>query len=208
VIDAVIWTLLAVTLIGEVVLSAIIAVRLTAIYRILRDNPTAGRAVTTHRAAGRAVTGDGRRPDEVVTGPPILDGVTLYQWMSDRNPLGHNVWSKVVAEFYTDAAGEPEIAAYFAATLAKPNGWEILQQHFLRVLMMVADKGVTVGDLRYLRAKHWRVSTPDGHRITGPVYDAVVNVLVGSLRRHGVPPQGIEALAATIEPIRAEIVRA
>jgi hypothetical protein len=191
------------------VASCLSVARLTGIYRTLRDDPAAGRAVTTHRAAGvRVPPEDRRRPDEVVTEPPMIDGVTLYQWLTTRSPHRDNVWPLVVREFYERAAAEPAVLAYFHRTLAKPDGMNILQGHFLRALHTVADKGITVGTLRYLRAKHARVDTLAGVPITGPVYDAVIATLVAVLVRYGVPQAGIAALGQTIEPIRAEIVRA
>lgn len=159
-------------------------------------------AVESETAAPQPVRAE-PRGDTRVTEPPMLDGVTLYQWLTTRSTIGENVWPQVVADFYNRAAGTPAVAAYFHSV-----EWEKLQNHFVRALVLVCDKGLTVGTLRYLREKHGKVKTLDGVAITGPVYDAVIQTLGGVLASRGVPERGINALVESIGPIRAEIVRA
>jgi hypothetical protein len=165
--------------------------------------------IAEHRRKGRPVIPDDIQPPEpttepvrvgLLTPPPMIDRVTL------RNFLIHHagrdgVWSEVVAELYTTAASDPQIADYFRDT-----DLDVLARHFTRALTMVAHTGVTSGMLERLQSKHAWVRASDGTPITGEVYDRVIGVLVSILARHGVPNRGLEALALTIAPFRDAVV--
>lgn len=140
-----------------------------------------------------------------ITAAPMIDGVTLGEWIRHHHPHHDGAWPLVVAEFYRRAADFPAVASYFARVLARPTGMEELQQHFTRALMMVTAHGITAGTLRYLEAKHASVTDEQDRRITFEVYDAVIATLVGILAEQGVPRRGIEALDRTIAPIRGVI---
>lgn len=141
--------------------------------------------------------------DEQITPPPMIDGVTLRDWLVHYNQLHDQFWPRVVTEFYQRAAEVPMVADYFRNT-----DMEQLQTHFTRVLTLVAGRGLSVRMVRHLRERHMHVLASSGAPITGEVYDAVIQTLAEVLDRQGVPTRGIQALADTIAPLRAEIVRA
>jgi hypothetical protein len=101
----------------------------------------------------------------------------------------------------------PEVADYFRVILARPDGREYLERHFTRVLVLVTHHGVTRGMVDKLRADHAPIRSSDGHGITSGIWDAVIFTLVDVLKSKGVTEQGIAALATTIAPFRAAIVR-
>lgn len=144
-------------------------------------------------------------PRRQITEPPMLQGVTLREWLI-HHTARDSAWADVVREFYMRAAETPEVASFFHAVLARPDGWEQLQRHFLAALVMVTGQGVTAGTLRSMAERHAGVTNEAGDRIDGPIYDAVIGVLVSVLREFGVPSAGIAALAAAIRPLRDVIV--
>lgn len=141
-------------------------------------------------------------PTDQVTPAPEVDGINVRDMLVHLNPDRDNVWADVVREFYTRGLGVPAVAAYFYRTDRNRQ-----EGHFLRALDLVASKGLTAGTIDFLRRKHGTITTPDGKPITGDVYDAVIGTLVDVLAAAGLPPQARAALAETIKPLRAEIVR-
>lgn len=142
------------------------------------------------------------RKDEQITPAPMLDGVTLRDWLIHMNPLRDQVWPRVVEQFYQAAASVPQIADYFPEGVS-----DKLKQHFTRALMLVTSRGITRGTLQYLREKHLTVLNSQKQPITAEVYDAAIQALISILMKEGVPQRGIAALGQTIAPIKAEIVR-
>jgi hypothetical protein len=145
-----------------------------------------------------------REPDSsLVSPPPLIDDVPLRDWLIHYSQRD-NVWSDVVRDFYDHAAAVPEIADYFRNT-----DMERQRQHFCRALAMVASNGLRQGTVEWLRELHReRAHASTGAPITAEVYDAVINTLMEVLINHGVPQRGRQALAVTIAPLRAELVRA
>lgn len=143
-----------------------------------------------------------QRPVDVqLVGPPMLDGVTLRDWLINHHRRD-GVWAEVVADMYGRAAAVPAIADYF-----RHSDLEQLQRHFTATLVQVTHLGVTQRALDRLGAQHARVRDSYDRPITGQVYDTVVATLVDILFQRGVPERGLRELAKTIEPFRAAIVR-
>jgi hypothetical protein len=140
--------------------------------------------------------------DPLVRAAPMVEGVTLREWLVHHHPLRDGVWRDVVTEFYRRAALVPAVASYFGGTnMARLN------QHFTRALVIVAGEGITESAVARLRNAHAVVVNAEGVPITGAIYDAVVDTLVAILAEQGVPRRGIAALAETIGPLREVIVR-
>jgi hemoglobin len=142
-------------------------------------------------------------------GPPIVtdlgiglgEPVPLRDWLVHYHPHRDNVWAEVVAEFYSTAAADPDIADYFVGVdLAG------LQKHFLAALMMVTGHGLTVGAVRQMQLRHAEVRNSHGEPITPEVYDATIGVLATILRRKGVPDHVIAQVQDLLEPLREVIV--
>jgi hypothetical protein len=146
-------------------------------------------------------------PRTRVTDPPMIQGVTLREWLIHHHPTRDRVWADVVREMYGQAATAPAVASYFHEVLARPDGLEDLQRHFTAMLTMVCGQGVTVGVLESMFERHANVTNEHGQGITGEIYDAVVAVLVDILASYGVPAAGRAALAVSIRPLRDAIVR-
>ncbi len=140
--------------------------------------------------------------DDLVTQPPMVEGVTLYAWLVHHHPSREGAWAEVVDMFYTRAAANPEIATYFGGV-----DWERLQNHFLGALRIATGTGLSQRTIDTLAEKHADVRSQDGQPINTVVYDATIQVLVDILAEIGVPRSGIEQLAATIAPLRGVIAR-
>jgi len=147
-----------------------------------------------------------RDPRELLAPPPMIDGVTVRDWLINHTHRD-GVWAEVVTEFYDRAAAVPEVADYFRVILARPGGREYLETHFTRALVLVTHHGVTRGLKEAMRVAHAPIRSSDGHGITSGTWDAVIGTLVDVLKSKGVTEQGIAALATTIAPFRAAIVR-
>lgn len=143
-----------------------------------------------------------RHGNDQLQPPPMIDGVTLRDWLVHHHPHRDHVWSSVVSDFYTRAGAVPVVADYFRNT-----NMDQLQRHFTRALIMVTHTGVTRGMVARISERHRDVRASDGKPITSEIYDAVISTLVGVLVAHGVPNRGIQALATTIGPFRAALVK-
>jgi len=160
-------------------------------------------AVEVQPSGGESVIADAlAAPDPLVRPAPMIDGVTMREWLVHHHPLRDGLWRDIVAEFYRRAATVPAVASYFGnANMSRLN------QHFTRALVIVAGEGITEATVARLRAAHEPVFNAEGVPITGAIYDAVIGVLVDILTEQGVPRRGISALADTIGPLREVIVR-
>lgn len=154
-----------------------------------------------HRAQPFAA---GRERDQI-SGPPMIDGQTMRDWLIHQSNRD-GVWSDIVAEFYTRAAAAPAVADYFGPVLARAGGWEDLQRHFTAALIIVTHTGVTRRLLDTLVADHSNVRNSREEPITDAIYDAVIDTLAGVLTDYGVPERGIRELARTVVPFRAALV--
>jgi len=142
-------------------------------------------------------------------GPPIVtdlgvglgEPVPLRDWLVHYHPQRDNVWAEVVAEFYTTAVADPDIADYFV-----DHDLAELQKHFLAALMMLTGHGLTVGAVRQMQARHAEVRNSHGERITSEVYDATIGVLATILRGKGVPDPVFAQVQELLEPLREVIV--
>lgn len=138
-----------------------------------------------------------RAPGEVLVPAPRIGDVTLRDWLIHRYNRD-NVWREVVAEFYTAAAADPEIAAKFAHL--GEAGMARLQKHFLSALLVLTHTGLTVGALNAMRTKHARLD------ITAPVFDRTILALAGVLESKGVPGPAVEQLLPAVDLLRGAIV--
>ncbi|MDR7277571.1 group I truncated hemoglobin [Catenuloplanes atrovinosus] len=115
--------------------------------------------------------------------------MTLYESIG-----GEPAVRAAVAEFYRRVVADPELAGYFAGVdLAR------LKAH-QRAFLATAVGGPG--------AYHGRSMT-DAHAglgITGAAFDAVVAHLAAALTTLGVPEPEIARIAATLAPLRADIV--
>ena len=174
-----------------------------------RDRPA--RSVGAPAVAGEDPYA-GLAPAHVLTPAPMLwddelgREVTLRDWLRNTCYARPHVWNEVVAEFYSRAAADPHVAEFFGPTLARPDGMNHLQNHFLRALLLVTGSGVSVGVVRKLRERHATVRDHRGLPIDDATYDQVLGVLVEVLREHGVPESGIAQLASTVAPLRGALV--
>lgn len=174
------------------------------------------RTLRLRRTVSVAIAAEPREPETapqatvdrnaVLAPAPMLDGWTLRDWLIHQ--AGRDgVWSEVVHDFYTRAAGVPFVADYFRDVLARPQGREELERHFTRALLIVTHSGVTQRLVDAVGEKHGHVHNSHGQPITADVWDAVISTLVTVLRNHGVPERGINALGASIAPFRAALVK-
>jgi hypothetical protein len=151
----------------------------------------------------KLVVSDSTKHENIqLTYPPMIDGVTLMNWLIYNHPLRERIWPTVVHDFYEVAKSVPKIASYFHST-----NIEELEKHFHHALVIVTDKGVTTGMLRIMRTKHARVFNREGERITSEIYDDVIDALLKILAGAGVPQMAIDQLVVTVAPLKAEIVR-
>jgi truncated hemoglobin YjbI len=134
------------------------------------------------------------------------DRVTLKEWLV-HHTRREGVWGEVVAEFYTRAAADAHVAPYFAGV-----DLDDLRRHFLAALLLVADKGLTVGTVRKMHDRHAAVRNLRGEPITGEIYDRVVatlgQIVSEILTTAGFPrPEPVVTqLVATVAPLRGAIV--
>lgn len=158
--------------------------------------------------SGERVDTDTLRPDVLITQPPMVDGVTLYQYLTRMHPLKDNVWAAVVQEFYTRAAGVPEILSYFHLRVVEDPDLRWLKNHFTRALVMVSKSGITQGAVDAMRKAHEGVHDREGRRITPEIYDAVIATLIAVLvsKDVQVPQAYIAELGKTIAPLRDAII--
>lgn len=141
-----------------------------------------------------------RRARTLLVGPPMIDGVTLRDWLV-HHTYRDGVWEDVVVQFYARAAAEPRVAPYFADV-----DMGRLQRHFLAALTVLTHAGLHRHTVERMADVHRSVTTPGGDPITGQVWDVVVSTLVGVLLDHGVPPSVVEPLGALLDPLRVVIV--
>lgn len=135
--------------------------------------------------------------DHVVAPPPMVGDYTLKEWLIHVSPVD-GVWKDVVTAFYTEAERDPLIEPYFRDT-----DMERLQNHFLKALLVLTDKGLTVGMARMMATVHRPALTREGTPITPEVYDAAVTVLGGVLKRSGVSDEAIGQTVEVVKPLRA-----
>jgi truncated hemoglobin YjbI len=140
-------------------------------------------------------------PADLVSHPPTVRGDSVRDWLKHYS-WKNRTWGEAVAEFYTRAAADPEVAPYFHRVKSLPE----LQRHFTAAMVMVTSDGLTAEQLRRMAVKHAGVTTPDGTPITGRVYDKVIGVLKQILKEWGVPSDAIADLERVVQPLRAMIV--
>lgn len=125
--------------------------------------------------------------------------VVLHDWM--RYYTDGNVWSDVLSSFTEGVDADPELRSYFTAT---PDG--SVSRHSLSTLMMLTTQGITVGDVRRMKAAHASVKNERGEPINAFVWNQLVDVLSNALRESGVRDGTLAKLGATLEPLRGAIV--
>jgi truncated hemoglobin YjbI len=137
--------------------------------------------------------------DYVLVPPPRIGRDTLRDWLIHRH-REDGIWAKVVATFYTVAADDDEIFAYFKHL--DEAGMERLQTHFCRQLCILTHTGLTVRALKAMEKRHANLG------ITGPVFDRTILALVGVLDGVGVPDSAVQKLQPAVKELRAVIVTA
>lgn len=137
---------------------------------------------------------------EVIAPPPVIDGVTLRDWMIHTHIRTEETWQAVVAEFYHRVQQDDEIVkAYFS----RP-GLDLLdlQRHFMRALVVVSHVGLTRRAADTLGDKHAHLG------IQGEHFDRVVNVLTDVLADYRVPRDYVLQLVPVVVQLRKRIVTA
>jgi hypothetical protein len=161
---------------------------------VLRSHRTAsgpaGRAGSRPGVAGALMTGS-----DDATGP-----ITLRTWLVHLHPGGGNLWAEVVQEFLDAVSSDPDITAYFGGDERR------IRQHFLSVLIALADGGVPGPRLEALRARHSAVRDGAGHPISAVAFDAATGALIDVLRGKGVPYSGLGQLALALAELRPSVV--
>ena len=138
--------------------------------------------------------------------PPMVisttgDPVPLADWLQHEHPTIDRIWPLVVEEFYSRAAGDPRIAAYFVGV-----DMVQLQRHFLAALLIVAKHGLSETVFARMRQKHLDVRDAAGRPITVEVYDQVVHVLLDVLSDKRVPDGTLWQLGSVMTTLRPAIV--
>jgi truncated hemoglobin YjbI len=109
--------------------------------------------------------------------PTLTDPLTgmqmpLRKWPVTFHPVQKQVWAELVSLFYTRAATDPGIAAYFTSVdLPK------LQGHFLAALVLLTGEGLDVGTVRRLHTAHRTVVNTDDKPITDDIFDRTAATL-------------------------------
>ncbi len=194
---------------GGAIVSVWFALNAANIKREILAIPVPERVVTRYGAEKETNAPADLQDEDVnwqVTGPPMVNGETLYHYLVHTHPLGDNVWAAIVAEFYNRAAAVPAIKSYFWRVLERPEGMERLQFHFTQALIIVTKSGLSQRVLDMLEDKHKDVRDKDERRITPEIYDLAIDTLVGILREQQVPAKAIEQLALSIGPAKNAIV--
>ena len=140
-----------------------------------------------------------RRKPVVLFKPPMLDGMTMrdwlrYHWRSVTLNEG-DVWVRVVDHFYDRAADHPLVAPYFV----DKNVGEI-KKKFLATLLIVTHSGVTDVAAERLIEVH------RGLGITGRAYDATVNALTDTLKEYGIPESATAQMIPMLKALRDGMV--
>ena len=152
-------------------------------------------------------TDDAPARDHVLLPPPTVrvggGEVVLWTWMRHEHPHPEGLAKRVVRRFYDAAAGDAEVAAYFHGI-----DMPVLQAHFVRAFIRLADRGLTADDVRVLAQRHESVRDTAGRRITPEVFDKVVVALGGALHAEGVPMTTIEQIARMCLPIKTAMTSA
>lgn len=134
--------------------------------------------------------------------PPTVrvgeDEVVLWTWMRHEHPHPEGLVERVVRRFHDAAVRDPEVAAYFHGVDVP-----VLRAHFVRVLVTLADRGMTAVELRTLAHRHGTVRDTAGRRITPGVFDTVVVALGGALHAEGVPGATVGQVVRMCLPIRS-----
>jgi hemoglobin len=136
-----------------------------------------------------------------LVGPPTVGNFTLKNWLVQVSGRD-GIWRDVVEEFYSRAAGHPVVGRYFEGV-----NMDRLKRHFLQALLMVTDKGLTVGTARRMYEAHLMVSDTGGNAITEEVYDAVVATLGSVLAERGVSRELIGQTVAVLDPLRELLIQ-
>ena len=137
----------------------------------------------------------GATPETVLAAAPVVDGQSLRDWLIHHHPLHGDAWSRVVCDFYSRAAAEPQIKRYFAGI-----DMEKLQRHFLSALVVLTHTGLTERAATTLGGRHKYLG------ITPADYDMVGQVLVDTLCDHGVPQGAVTDLMPALKILRERIV--
>jgi len=159
--------------------------------------------VPVHRGqlAAVGVPDYGPRPSDLLVGPPMVGNDTLRDWLIHYRQTPET-WAEVVAEFYSRAAGVPEVADYFVGV-----DWPRLKNHFMATLVIITHTGVIRAMPARMSTLHRDVRNSEGQPITEPIFDAVIGTLVDVLRDFGAPQSALDQLGATVAPFRAALVR-
>jgi truncated hemoglobin YjbI len=157
-------------------------------------------APTSHYSDGQVPYPDLDSKYQLV-GPPTVGNFTLKNWLVQVSGR-EGIWRDVVEEFYSRAAGHPVVGRYFVGV-----NMDRLKRHFLQALLMVTDKGLTVGTARRMYEAHLMVSDTGGNAITEEVYDAVVATLGSVLAERGVSRELIGQTVAVLDPLRELLIQ-
>jgi truncated hemoglobin YjbI len=139
---------------------------------------------------------------ELLAPPPMVGPDTLRTWIKEHHPYRDDAWPLVVAEFYKRAAADPDVADYFRGV-----DLDVLQQHFMRALILVSHTGVTRGTVNAMKDRHAAVTNSAGEPITAGIYDRVIGVLVDVLREANVPASALAGLVPIADAFRPALVR-
>lgn len=170
--------------------------------RVRPAGPSRHRTAPPTRGTPMTTTDDVPMHDEPFLPPPTVRvgdrEVVLWTWMRHEHPHPEGLVKRVVRRFYDAAAQDPEVAAYFHGI-----DMPVLQAHFVRAFVTLADRGMTADDLRTLAHRHETVRDTAGRRITPGVFDKVVIALGGALHAEGIPMATIEQVARMCLPIKS-----
>lgn len=166
----------------------------------VQGSATAAGIVASSRRSDATMTG--RRATDDLLLPPAtvsVDGneVVLWTWMRHEHSHPDGLVKRVVSRFYAAAAQDPEVASYFHGV-----DMPVLQAHFVRAFITLADKGLTATGVASLAARHRTVRDTAGRPITPEVFDKVVFALGQAMHAEGIPAATIAQIARMCLPIK------
>jgi hemoglobin len=107
---------------------------------------------------------------------------------------GHAAVAAAVDDFYVRVLADPVLAPYFVTTDMRR-----LKAH-MRAFLASAIGGAEIYAGRDMRSAHAHLN------VTHEAFDRVVDQLVATLDGLGVPERHVEAIGATLAPLRAQVV--
>lgn len=113
---------------------------------------------------------------------------TLYERLGGREGI-----QAVVNTFYDLVLADPRVSHFFART-----DMDRLRRHQAMFISQVAGGPAYAG--RSIREAHAGLGIRDEH------FDAVVELLVQALERHGVAPADVDAVVAALADLRQDVV--